>query len=189
MNPCQTRRGCDFSLQQWCIPALGAAPEVGILRASVGSARLTVPVLLLTLDGKRKLKMQTFSGKLYTTEAEVRRAVGAIGPGLHDGTLCSPSVVVIFTAFPRTAYILLEHRMGVEPMNTGFADQRVSHFATGAHTRDTTKATSRAFGKRLLPPVQNFTKSTAVATSCADTALPSYILGRSSPRPRWRPRQ
>ena len=27
----------------------------------------------------------------------------------------------------------LEHRMGVEPMNTGFADQRVSHFATGAH--------------------------------------------------------
>ena len=23
--------------------------------------------------------------------------------------------------------------MGVEPMNTGFADQRVSHFATGAH--------------------------------------------------------
>ncbi len=26
----------------------------------------------------------------------------------------------------------LEHRMGFEPMNTGFADQRVSHFATGA---------------------------------------------------------
>jgi hypothetical protein len=23
--------------------------------------------------------------------------------------------------------------MGFEPMNTGFADQRVSHFATGAH--------------------------------------------------------
>jgi hypothetical protein len=28
---------------------------------------------------------------------------------------------------------VLEHRMGFEPMNTGFADQRVSHFATGAH--------------------------------------------------------
>ena len=26
----------------------------------------------------------------------------------------------------------LEHRTGFEPMNTGFADQRVSHFATGA---------------------------------------------------------
>lgn len=24
--------------------------------------------------------------------------------------------------------------MGIEPMNTGFADQRVSHFATGART-------------------------------------------------------
>jgi hypothetical protein len=28
---------------------------------------------------------------------------------------------------------LLEHRMGFEPMNTGFADQRVNHFAIGAH--------------------------------------------------------
>ena len=37
--------------------------------------------------------------------------------------------------------------MGFEPMNTGFADQRVSHFATGALNRDATKATSRAFGK------------------------------------------
>jgi hypothetical protein len=26
----------------------------------------------------------------------------------------------------------LEHRAGIEPANTGFADQRVSHFATGA---------------------------------------------------------
>ena len=32
---------------------------------------------------------------------------------------------------------ILEHRMGVEPMNTGFADQRVSHFATGARVRHT----------------------------------------------------
>jgi hypothetical protein len=28
----------------------------------------------------------------------------------------------------------LEHREGIEPSNTGFADQRVSHFATGAHS-------------------------------------------------------
>ena len=27
---------------------------------------------------------------------------------------------------------LLEHRAGIEPANTGFADQRVSHFAIGA---------------------------------------------------------
>ena len=29
---------------------------------------------------------------------------------------------------------VLEHRAGIEPANTGFADQRVSHFATGAHS-------------------------------------------------------
>lgn len=33
----------------------------------------------------------------------------------------------------RFVFEFMEHRMGVEPMNTGFADQRVSHFATGAH--------------------------------------------------------
>src|SRR5580692_1967347 len=27
----------------------------------------------------------------------------------------------------------LERRAGIEPADTGFADQRVSHFATGAH--------------------------------------------------------
>jgi hypothetical protein len=26
----------------------------------------------------------------------------------------------------------MEHREGIEPSNTGFADQRVSHFAIGA---------------------------------------------------------
>lgn len=29
----------------------------------------------------------------------------------------------------------MEHRAGIEPANTGFADQRVSHFATGALVR------------------------------------------------------
>jgi hypothetical protein len=29
----------------------------------------------------------------------------------------------------------MEHREGIEPSNTGFADQRVSHFATGAHVK------------------------------------------------------
>ena len=29
----------------------------------------------------------------------------------------------------------MEHRAGIEPANTGFADQRVSHFATGALIR------------------------------------------------------
>jgi len=49
-------------------------------------------------DGKRKLKMQTFNGKLYATEADVRRAVGAMVPGLNDGTVYSPSLAVTFGA-------------------------------------------------------------------------------------------
>lgn len=52
----------------------------------------------VTSDGKRKLTMQTFSGKLYATEADVRRAVGARVPGLNDGTKYSPSVAVTFGA-------------------------------------------------------------------------------------------
>jgi hypothetical protein len=32
----------------------------------------------------------------------------------------------------RDRLVFLEHRAGIEPANTGFADQRVSHFATGA---------------------------------------------------------
>lgn len=40
--------------------------------------------------------MQTFSGKLYATEADIRRAVGAMVPHLNDGTVYSPSVAVTF---------------------------------------------------------------------------------------------
>jgi hypothetical protein len=34
--------------------------------------------------------------------------------------------------------------MGFEPMNTGFADQRVSHFAIGASSRRTHPSSTRA---------------------------------------------
>jgi hypothetical protein len=37
--------------------------------------------------------------------------------------------------------------MGFEPMNTGFADQRVSHFAIGARSRRTRTARRRQFVK------------------------------------------
>jgi hypothetical protein len=40
--------------------------------------------------------MQTFNGKVCTTEADVRRAFGAMVPGLNEGTLYSPSVAVTF---------------------------------------------------------------------------------------------
>ncbi len=43
--------------------------------------------------------------------------------------------------------------MGFEPMNTGFADQRVSHFAIGAHCYDQIKnppGTRQRVGSELL---------------------------------------
>jgi hypothetical protein len=39
--------------------------------------------------------------------------------------------------------------MGFEPMNTGFADQRVSHFAIGAHAR-------RAIARRGKSSLQDY---------------------------------
>ncbi len=47
-----------------------------------------------------------------------------------------------FSNIWRKRFILLEHRMGFEPMNTGFADQRVSHFAIGASGNDRNQCTN-----------------------------------------------
>ena len=47
-------------------------------------------------------------------------------------------VFIVLTSTPKNldkSFILLEHRAGIEPANTGFADQRVSHFAIGAFVR------------------------------------------------------
>jgi len=52
----------------------------------------------VTEQGKRRQKTQTFRGKQYATEADVRRAVGAILPHLNDGTLYTPPVAVTFGA-------------------------------------------------------------------------------------------
>ena len=40
--------------------------------------------------------------------------------------------VVFDTQNADKPFIVLEHRAGIEPANTDFADQRVSHFAIGA---------------------------------------------------------
>jgi hypothetical protein len=70
----------------------------------------------------------------------------------------------------------LEHRMGFEPMNTGFADQRVSHFATGASAVPRSSRDTECYAK-FTPAAQPF----------ADTASPSCSQGKSYPRLRWRP--
>jgi hypothetical protein len=44
----------------------------------------------------------------------------------------------------------MEHREGIEPSNTGFADQRVSHFATGAHPSLCRQFIARPPAERLL---------------------------------------
>ena|GEM_PF-4192329 len=40
--------------------------------------------------------------------------------------------------------LFLEDRMGFEPMNTGFADQRVSHFAIGPSLRHLKTSTAES---------------------------------------------
>ena len=76
----------------------------------------------VTSDGKRKLTMQTFSGKVYATEADVRRAVGARVPDLNDGTIYSPSVAVTFGA-------LLDRYIAEEINVKPFTSSRVSYRA------------------------------------------------------------
>jgi hypothetical protein len=60
--------------------------------------------------------------------------------------------------------------MGFEPMNTGFADQRVSHFATGASAPP-----------RLARDGECRGRLTEAGLSSADTASPSCIPERSYP--------
>jgi hypothetical protein len=80
---------------------------------------------------------------------------------------------------PDKLLICMEHRMGFEPMNTGFADQRVSHFAIGALARRTGSVTGA---------LQKF-NTTVVAWLCGDKASPFCNRGRSCPllRSRLRP--
>jgi hypothetical protein len=66
--------------------------------------------------------------------------------------------------------------MGFEPMNTGFADQRVSHFATGASTPSRITRNGECH-RRLIQ----------VGQSSADTASPSCIPEKSCLLLRSRP--
>jgi hypothetical protein len=61
--------------------------------------------------------------------------------------------------------------MGFEPMNTGFADQRVSHFAIGALARH-----NRSVAETL-------SNSTLVVPPCEGKASPSCSPERSYRRP------
>jgi integrase len=71
----------------------GSIRKVARAKGFVWEYRYYVPS-----DGKRKLKTQTFRGNLYATEADVRRAVGAMVPHLNDGTPYTPPVAVTFGA-------------------------------------------------------------------------------------------
>ena len=73
--------------------------------------------------------------------------------------------------------------MGFEPMNTGFADQRVSHFAIGAHDRRANTNTPAQQARAAVVPAPR----TSAVPSSADTASPSCSQGRSCPPPRSTP--
>lgn len=68
--------------------------------------------------------------------------------------------------------------MGFEPMNTGFADQRVSHFAIGALAAACLVGTRR---DKLFPA------TTSVAPRSAGTASPSCTPETAYPPLRSRP--
>src|ERR1035437_1528941 len=70
------------------------------------------------------------------------------------------------------SFILLEHRMGFEPMNTGFADQRVSLFAIGASCRRAPRDLNARGGAMVC------SLSTSAELRCEDTASPSCNRGR-----------
>jgi hypothetical protein len=73
--------------------------------------------------------------RMTSTEAhfvsynETRRAYK---DGKEIPTIFPTSTLQRVAGFVCKSLKIMEHRMGFEPMNTGFADQRVSHFATGA---------------------------------------------------------
>ncbi len=72
----------------------------------------------------------------------LQRRTAAYAPGSCRGrhVICLESCEL---SLGQVSSVFLEHRMGFEPMNTGFADQRVSHFAIGAHTRPDGKLSLR----------------------------------------------
>jgi hypothetical protein len=75
--------------------------------------------------------------------------------------------------------------MGFEPMNTGFADQRVSHFATGALVA--AKSILRRATNKKCSFLLDGIKSTSAVRPCGDTASPFYTQERSYRHLRWRP--
>jgi hypothetical protein len=62
---------------------------------------------------------------------------------------------------------IVEHRMGFEPMNTGFADQRVSHFAIGAH---------------FVPPQVTYTACNPRSLQSTTAKAGGYSPGAGKPR-------
>ena len=71
--------------------------------------------------------------------------------------------------------------MGVEPMNTGFADQRVSHFATDARSRLATKPCDGSISAKTRP--------TSAALRSAGMASPSCSREKFYLHLRWKPHQ
>jgi hypothetical protein len=74
--------------------------------------------------------------------------------------------------------------MGFEPMNTGFADQRVSHFATGALFATLSHIVAQP--KKKCTCHWALFKFTPVGQPCEDTASQFCIRERSYRRLHWR---
>jgi hypothetical protein len=69
----------------------------------------------------------------------------------------------------------MEHRMGFEPMNTGFADQRVNHFAIGALRRHATKALWAACSTRVRLPLLELCLNLFRLCDCAQVGFDGLV--------------
>src|SRR6202041_3066449 len=73
--------------------------------------------------------------------------------------------------------------MGFEPMNTGFADQRVSHFAIGAHARCTIAQRGKVnpyFGCAVVRPLGFAVNCIESSTRIISSKLRPVVIGYAS---------
>jgi hypothetical protein len=135
-----------------------------MLNLSPGAAPLSHPIQEHQTNGWTEQYVSEQIAHTKHSTANVLHGVGREGCRKYITRYSSKR----FMFFLGKIFNLLEHRMGFEPMNTGFADQRVSHFAIGALIRHASK--NRAWRKaqqKVFVLLSSPASSTSVVRPCA----------------------